>query len=398
MKKAANICFLLCFVGMLLTVPVRLLLHGEGEATSYYENRTLAKRSELSRESFLSGEYFESWEKWLSDHMPGRNSFLKFNTFLEKDVLARPLVNGVTLGDGVLLSGSVRQSWDPKVWYAKAVPVCDDLAALAEEIEVRGGEFFYVGIPWREVYLADRYPAYAVPDAENAFCHRDAFVSGLKERDVTLIDIREAYEAEGLPGDAYFSSGDHHFSFQGAFIAYRATMEAVNAQTGMDLKVLTEDDLEFVTLPNHYIGSYARKLYDLWEREDTLTVGNLKEPVAYQRWDNGQRTDAPLYDLPESETETVTYTVYMGGDWAETILKTDRPELPNCLIFGDSFTNAMEPLLYASFNETRTLDLRHYTEKSLREYIEEYEPDVVLCIRDESNWINTEGNGAVWDR
>ena len=28
----------------------------------------------------------------------------------------------------------------------------------------------------------------------------------------------------------------------------------------------------------------------------------------------------------------------MGGDIAETVIQTDRPELPNALIFGDSFT------------------------------------------------------------
>ena len=397
MKKAANICFLLCFLGIFFTVPV-LLLGQEEQTVSYYENRLLAGRPTLSRDSFLSGEYFNGWESWLSDHMPGRDRVLRLNTALEKDVLARPSVNGVTLGKGMLLSAFSRQTWEAAMWYDIFPPICDDLAAVSQMVEAQGGTFLFVGIPWREAYLSDHYPACAAPDAENIACHRDAFVTGLEERGVAFVDVKEVYEASGLPGEAFYCAGDHHFSFSGALLAYQAAMEAVNARAGLELTVLTEEDLELVELPNHYMGSYARKLYDLWEREEALTVGYLKEPVAYQRWDNGIQTDAPLYTLPGSEEETVTYTAYMGGDWAETILRTDRPELPNCLIFGDSYTNAMEPLFYASFNETHILDLRYYTEKTLREYIEEYQPDVVLCVRDENDWATTTGNGAVWDR
>ena len=82
-------------------------------------------------------------------------------------------------------------------------------------------------------------------------------------------------------------------------------------------------------------------------------------------------------------------------DKAETILRTDRPELPNLLIFGDSFTNPLETLFYTGFNETRSLDLRYYDQKGILEYLEEYRPDVVICIRDDTAYLSTEGNGNI---
>ena len=92
----------------------------------------------------------------------------------------------------------------------------------------------------------------------------------------------------------------------------------------------------------------------------------------------------------------MTYNLYMGGDHGETIIRTDRPELPSALVFGDSFTNALETVLYASFNETRSLDLRHYTERSLREYIEDYRPDVVICVRNNTFFYVNDGNTRMW--
>ena len=62
-----------------------------------------------------------------------------------------------------------------------------------------------------------------------------------------------------------------------------------------------------------------------------------------------------------------------------------------------SVCNAMETLLYASFDETHILDLRHYTEKSLKDYISEYRPDIVLCIQNDTFYYTATGNSAVWE-
>ena len=105
-------------------------------------------------------------------------------------------------------------------------------------------------------------------------------------------------------------------------------------------------------------------------------------------------TAANFHLPPETAGEDVTYSVYMGGDIAETVIQTDRPELPNALIFGDSFTNPVECLAYYSFNELRSVDLRHYTAQSLSDYIAAYQPDVVLCVRDYQALLSREFNGA----
>ena len=90
-----------------------------------------------------------------------------------------------------------------------------------------------------------------------------------------------------------------------------------------------------------------------------------------------------IYSLPATEQEIVTYSVYMGGDIGEIIIQTNRPDLPNVLIFGDSFTNVFKAILWTNFNETRSLDFRYFTEKILFEYIDAFQPNIVICMRDE---------------
>ena len=113
------------------------------------------------------------------------------------------------------------------------------------------------------------------------------------------------------------------------------------------------------------------------------------------RRDNGQEAASSLCTLPATDSEPVTYGMFMGGDIAETILTTGRAELSDALIFGDSYTNAIETVFYTGFDETRSLDLRYYEEQTLSDYIDAYRPAVVVCVRDDANYLNFTGNGAL---
>ena len=65
------------------------------------------------------------------------------------------------------------------------------------------------------------------------------------------------------------------------------------------------------------------------------------------------------------------------------------------LIAGDSFTNALESILYLSFDEMRSLDFRYYTDGSIFDYLDTYEPDALILVRDDLSLILTQGNGAL---
>lgn len=86
-----------------------------------------------------------------------------------------------------------------------------------------------------------------------------------------------------------------------------------------------------------------------------------------------------------------------GGDIAETVIDTGRDELPSLLIYGDSFTNPVEGLMYYSFDEMRTVDLRHYKDMTLADDIALYQPDVVVGIRDYESLLFTDYNGSPFE-
>ena len=395
MRKFTDRAFLACLLAVLLAVPAGVALWSHRETAAYYENRSLAEQPALTASSLWDGSFGTAFESWYSDHAPGRTTLLKADTKVQMDVLERPVVNGIVDAGGVLVPYLDYHEWSEASYRATVGPIADRFAKLNDHIQANGGTFRYVGFPEQRVYFEDKFPGYLNNHATEAEAADRVFAQALAERGVSFLDMGTVYEAQGHP-DAYYSTVDHHYNYYGAYAAYRTILEDLNG-AGFDLPVLTEADIELVELPNPYIGSRNRKLYNLWPNSEKAVIGVQRDPVAFTRTDNGQPSEKPLFVTPAADDLPTTYNLYMGGDFGETILETDRPDLPDALIFGDSFTNALETLLYASFDETRILDLRHYTEKSLKDYISEYQPDIVLCIQNDTFYYTTTGNGAVWE-
>lgn len=373
MKKFANIFFVLAFVGSLFLVPYFIYSRGIDNQVAYYENRTLAATPSFTAQELIAGSYNDQIETWLTDHMPLREQLLTFHTWLDINLFGQPVVNEVIVGD-ILLPYNNFGEWD----LDYLTPLAQDSVALQLQIptllEDWGGVYCYVGIPLQNTYFNSAYPDYTAGRGWHIEGMRQAFALEANAQGLPFLDMMTVFEDMGMP-DYLYAKSDHHYSYYGAFVTYQSIMDYLATTYTLDLPVLTEDDMDITALDIPFLGSRNRKIYDLWNGEEALYIGTQVDEVPFERWDNGTEVASTLYTIP---TDVVTYDTYMGGDKAQTCITTNRPELPNLLIFGDSFTNPLETLLYTGFNETRSIDLRYYTQEGILSYITDYQPDVVL--------------------
>lgn len=393
MKRAVNILFL-ALVVLGLCLGGGLTLWGERTdpvTTLFWENRAPEPAPERSKEALWSGSYFTDLDAYCADRFPSRDDLITLDTRLDL-ALGRPVVHGVAQGEGAIFPFHGYSTWDLGYLEENARTMARRLGDIRDQAAGYGGRLYYVGVPQQYSYYQDRYPDYMDDRQWLLGEARAQFAAALEEENIPFVDMTARFDALGRPDDFYLPT-DHHYSFLGALETYRTLMARVNADTGWDLPVTGQEDLELVTLPNPFLGSQNRKLYGLWPGAEHIQVGNLKTPIPFTRQDNGQEAAPSVYAIPEDPETQVSYSVYMGDDMAETVIQTNRPDLPRCLIWGDSFTNALETVLWTSFDETRSLDLRHYTEKTLSEYIAEYRPDVILCLRDDTAYTDLTGNG-----
>lgn len=394
-KKIANIVLVLAFAGFLAAAMVITLGKPQG-GWSYYENRTLAQMEELTPQTLWDGTFANSVEPTLQDYAAGRNTLLKLSAWMDMELFHRPVVNQVIPAEGMLLSWNPYETPDPELIQQQADAMAGQLGALRDVVESYGGKFYYVAVPGQYTYFEETHSDFLNNRATYTDLEIPAFQQAMEEQGVTLIEMGEILAQQGNPPE-YYSTVDYHYTFGGAYATYLAILERINQDFDHSLTVLDEDSLVRETLPNPYLGSRARKVFGLWETDEKLEIGLPSQPIPFSRTDNGQEVPATVYTLPGNDTDEVAYAAYMGGDIAETVIDTGRDELPSLLIYGDSFTNPVEGLMYYSFDEMRTIDLRHYKDMTLADYIALYQPDVVVGIRDYESLLSTDYNGSPFE-
>ena len=393
MKRASEIFFISCFM-VFLVLAMLMTLTRPMETYSFYENRNLAQRPTIEKEGLLSGSYFAEFEKSLADHAAARNTLLKIRTLLDIELFHRPVVNEVVMGANILLPYLPPEAIDFEKLSQRAEDLTVNLKSLTELVEAYGGRYYYVAVSCQYAYYSEKYPGYLNNRAEYTEYSVAVLEELLNQEKVNFIDIGQVFDSLGR-SDSFSSAVDNHYSIYGAFVVYQTIIQTIIKDTEKSLPLLTEENSTFTQLKNPYLGSRNRKLFALNNIKEPLSILTPNEPIPFSRLDYGNATTSKIYFLPEDDTATATYGVYMGGDISSTVIKTNRTNLPTILVYGDSFTNAVECVLYYSFNEMHSLDLRYYSEMSLSEYIRLLKPDYVVCIRDYEALLATEGNGGI---
>lgn len=394
MKRICEWAMALLFSGVLLVLMAATILLPKNRY-SYYENRNLSAFPEITAESVLSGQVFDDLETLFCDYAAGRTTALKAVTWCDLNVFHRPVVNDIVVTDDALLEQLYTMPDTADDIARKAADVAADNAALRDQIEAYGGHYCYIAVPCQYAYYEDEYPSYLENRSAYTAAELAALNSAMDAQGITHVDMGPIFDSLGhLP--AFSSKVDNHYGLRGAYETYRAAVQALNDAYGLALSFPEEGaDVTFSALPNPYMGSRTRKLLGLRGNDEKLLTAAFREDIPFTRLDNWQEVASAVYALPATEDEALTYGLYMGGDIAETCIRTDRPSLPTALIFGDSFTNAVESLAYYSFDEMRSVDLRHYKTQSISDYIAAYQPDVVICIRDYEALLSRSDNGGL---
>lgn len=367
--RIGNWIFIAVFVLILAFVPVATALSPK-KLTDEYEFRTLQRRPEFTSARLLSGEYMSDWEVYFKDNFFMRDLIIKACAYTELNVLKRTVVNNVFISEGHVL---------PVLPYRESVDgtgnsvreAAEKISNAARVTESYGGEYLLVGLPSQSSAFHGLYPKHVFDNWSNQQKINADFYSALDNLSVQYIDMYDVFEDEDGFEDSYYKT-DHHLSIRGALRVYQKIAE--------ELDISVYNNLEFYTLTDEMVGSRARYLHGVSPFLDELEVFKPTIPVI-TREDNGKAVVPEVLDLDMSN-----YGVFMGGDVGETVVKTERSELPNVLVYGASYTNAVEALIYQSCNEMRSVDQRVYTKMTIEEYIEMYKPDFVIQIVDDRSF------------
>ncbi len=346
---------------------------------SAYENRPANKVQPFSMEQYLDSTYQDSLEDALMDQMPLSETLKRFFNNTSTTLLAlimEPIMDSqpeqYVSFRGLQLFGGEYLCYEPKT-LADMQPGLDNrIAELNASVTAN---------PNVDVFLY-----YIECDVDNNF--ETGEKSGIWEylRDSMNLPAERMARLEVSDFETYsryFFQTDHHWNQVGAYEGYRqiaAMMSVPEEEMCQPEETLTVEQPLIGTKANSAGTSVLNEVFQVYRfplPDMVTTVNGVEE--AYGR----------TFDSYLGTTQGLSYAAYYGFDEGEVIFNTNREALPNILVLGNSYDNALLRLLAAHHNVTCAVDLRYYESDMGRDfdfdsYLEEQNIDRVLLIGDNS--------------
>lgn len=331
---------------LFFTVLLLVLLALPKQKVSETENKELATFPKFSLSSLTSGSFMQGFDRYISDHFPGRPWWIGTKTEMELS-LGKKEISGVY----VLKNRLVLQVKEPD-----PAIVNDSVAAIGAFAERHAATPVQLMlVPTAQEIYRSELPENA-PAANQANFIDDVY-QRLKRSKVLGVDVMNTLSsAKSEP--IYFRT-DHHWTPLGAYYGYSAFIKQSGA--GASAIPLSSFDVEHVS--DDFLGTLHSKTLYTGVEPDSISFYHMPEgasvlSVKAQGKDGIVERDS-LYFRENLETKD-QYAAFLGGNYSRVDITTDAKSENRLLIIKDSYANAMIPFLTQHYREITLLDPRYF--------------------------------------
>lgn len=351
--KKFYIAFIALFLAMII-LPSAFVFLGEDRSFSDNENRMLQTAPELSGADVLSGRFQEKLTDYISDQFPARDVWTQLGTQIKKAAGFRD-IGGAYLGsDGYYMEKITPESVDERK-FALNLGLMND---FAKECGVPTSALLVTATG---TVMSDKLPAHAVMyDAGAMYDTACAVLT-----DISVPDLYSALSAD--KSEQLYYRTDHHWTWYGAYTAYRAYMPDGAYEGQPEL------------FSDSFLGTTYSKTLDPAAQCDCVYIAPVADTVKV----NADGSDADFY-YTAAATEKDKYKVFQGGNYGQIRISGGCDNGKTLLIIKDSFANSLVPFLTADFENIIMLDMRYYV-GSAKQLVSDEGVDEILFVSEMSS-------------
>lgn len=364
-------------------------------STMAIQNRGIIKDSVRSWKSgeVTFSEFVDGIENSYLSEFSLKDSFINLNGLFARLVGKRTDNGVVLLNNGMLTFEEVEP--------AQTDNQADRVKELSNCLKEKGIPFLYVQAPYKVDINNEMVPK-GVQNCTND--NLDQFVDALNQNGVETLDLRNWISLDQKQINQYFYVTDHHWNSEGAFVGFQkiaAYIQNVFPQISIDDKVLEKASWTQHKLSNWFLGTHGKRVGSyfagtddlIWYTPNFKTESSCAIPIGKVIY-KGDFVDANIrmeYTDGQDYFHSNPYLIYIGGDYGlvQHRSMSARANL-KLLMIKDSYMLPVQAYLSTVFEEIDVIDLRHYTEGTLMQYIENTNPDMVIMMYSDSSLGNSE--------
>lgn len=353
-RKATQIALIVLFCAFIALFGILYLLLPKSDFSDQ-EKRVLASFPNVSVSTVLDGRFEEGFERWMSDHVPGRDALVGLNAYYE-------LASGRNGLNGTILAGGRLYDAPDELDIAAVTRKCEILRSFAEDTALPMDVLI---VPSSGYMHEDSLPLHdPYPDGALAALVEDALGEG-----IGFLWPEERLRA--ADPDLLYYATDHHFTSRGAYEVCKLYVESLGLAMPevSDYEIETHGDFRGSMYSQSGLWGVSPDEIEIWR---SRKLGDVT--VSFD-----DRESANGLFFPEHLSEVDKYPTFLDGNHGLVTIETDNAEGENLLLIRDSFGHCFAPFAAESFQKIVLVDLRYYRQ-SVRELAAEMEIDRVLVL------------------
>lgn len=324
-------------------------------------------------------------EQSLQDNFKSRNNWINLNGLFQR-VIGTTIVRDAGGVDVYKLeNGQIAYNLDKQEMDIYA----EKLQELYDYTQARDVDFLYVQLPFK-VQSDNMMP---IGTQEYGNDNADTLLKQLNERQIPAMDIRSHIKSEGYEYKELFFNTDQHWKPATALWAAGLIAKEIEKR----YQIQSEDTLydmnqyQIKTYQDWFLGSLGKRVgiwYDGTDDFDVIVPKFFTDFQFFAQTANGSVKRKGNFEKVMLKKEFIetkdyfdinTYAGYIGGDYALNVIENNMaPNNKKILLLRDSFSCAMLPYLALGAGTVTAIDLRHYHDMSVSEYLEKHQIDLVL--------------------
>lgn len=317
------------------------------------ERRRLTGMPEFAWEELWSGEYVEELEKYMTDQFPLRDGFRYLKTNFSLNIMQKQDTGNIYVKDGYLCKMEYPMDEDSIYRatlifenlyekYLKDTKVSPYIAIVPDKNYFLAGEGV-LAMDYEEFFgqIYEKTPHFTPISIAGQLQLTDYYRTDTHWKQEEIIDVADTLAEEmKVPFEGDFEVKNTEIPFYGVYYG----------QVGLNLP---PDDISYCTnemLENCYVYDYE----------------NDKEIV--------------LYDVSNGASRD-PYEMFLGGNISlATIENEDALSDKELVVFGDSFSRSLLPLLAGSYQKITLLDIRYLSASQVGKYVAFTDQDVLFLF------------------